>query len=586
MAKPSVSVIIPTYNRAEFIGSAIESVLKQKGQWNLEVIVVDDGSTDDTREILKKFGDKIRYFKNPHFGRPAVPRNFGLGKARGELIAFQDSDDLWTPNKLAAQAPLFDDPKVVMSYGQASVINEAGQDQKKALVPAAKLARGQKFISLLQENVISTLTVMARKSAIEAAGGFNESKGLKAVEDYDLWLRIAAQNPSGIKALNKTLAIHRAHSGNISAADDQLALERIITVFDSLWQFKLEDGQRAALEKQTEEMHRSWGRLQDEAGNHPLISVVMGIYKDESYVGLAVKSILDQTFRNFEFIIINDGSPDRSAQIVKDLGDRRIRLVNQTNRGLVDSLNKGIGLARGQFIARQDADDISLPTRFEKELSLLSSRPQVGLVGAFFAYIDEKNNQTGTVITAPTKHLDLRRSFYITNPFPHGCSLYRKEAYEDAGGYRDDYGPTEDYDLWRRMADLDWEIAIIPEVLYLYRLLPTGISHQKGEIQAKFTAKIIAEQFKKPFVLKGYQTIVRDARYYRKMDNPFAAQVFNQYVNEQFVIAMEMLARGWAKSGTITALAAWRLDRKLGRRLVRPIIGGWLRKFNLKPRKQ
>ena len=584
--KPQISVIIPTYNRAEFIGPAIESVLKQKGKWDLEIIVVDDGSTDDTAGVVKRFGDRILYFKSPHFGRPAVPRNFGLAKAKGKLIAFQDSDDLWAPEKLATQVPLFDDPKIVMSYGQASVINASGVDQKKPLVPAAWLNRGQKFESLIKENVISTLTVMARKKTIEAAGNFNESRELKAVEDYDLWLRIAAQNPGGVKALNKRLATHRAHAGNISAANNLLAVERIISVYGYVWQFKLTDAQRAALEKQIEAMHKVWGRLKDEAGETPLISVVMGIYKDEPYVGLAVQSILDQTVKNFEFIIINDGSPDRSPQIVKSLDDPRIRLVHQTNHGLVETLNKGVSLARGQFIARQDADDVSLPTRLEKEMSLLSSRPSVGLVGAFFAYIDDKSEPTGVVITAPTKHLDLRRSFYITNPFPHGCSLYRKEAFEQAGGYRDNYGPTEDYDLWRRMADQEWEIAIIPEVLYMYRLLKSGISHQKSDIQAKFTAKIIAEQFKKPFVLKGYRSIVKDARYYRKMDNTFADQVFHQYVNEQFVIAMEMLARGWAKSGTITALAALRLDRHLARRLIRPIIGGWLRKLKLKPRKR
>ena len=584
--KPQLSVIIPTYNRADFLPAAIDSVFQQKrSPLKYEVIVVDDGSTDDTEKIAKKYGARVRYFKIAHSGKPAVPRNYGLAKARGELVAFQDSDDLWQPDKLATQLPLFDDPKIVLSYGNARVMDAAGHQAKALYIKPAELAGGQSFAGLLKSNVISTLTVVARKAVIEAAGGFNQADDVRAVEDYDLWLRLVAAHPKGLKAVAKPLAIHRAHPGNISQADDLLALERILSVYDQLWTAKLSNAQRRALEKQIEQHHRDWDRLQDKAGSYPLISVVMGIYKDEKYVKKAVTSILDQSFSDFEFIIINDGSPDKSADVVRAIKDPRIRLIHQTNRGLVATLNKGISLARGQFIARQDADDISQPTRLAKELELLMARPKVGVVSVFFAYIDEKSKLTGTVITGLLKHLDLRRALYVNNPFSHGGAMFRKSAYQKAGGYTSDYGPTEDYVLWCKLADLEWELAMIPEVLYLYRLVPTGISQLAGSVQHDFAAKIVGEQFAKPFVYKGYRTIVGDGKYYWSLASPFAEQIFHQYVNEQFIISLEMLARGWAKSGTITALATSRLDRHFLRRLIRPIIGGWLRKLNLKPRK-
>lgn len=586
MSVPRLSVIIPTYNRAEFIEAAIDSVLKQKSPVAYEVIVVDDGSTDDTEKLLKKYGDRIRYFKIAHSGKPAVPRNFGLSQARGELIAFQDSDDLWVEDKLATQLPLFDDSKTVLSYGNARMMNTAGKESKDLYIKSDQLAGGQSFKTLLKTNVISTLTVVARKSAIEAAGGFNESDEVRAVEDYDLWLRIAAAHPKGIKHVAKALAVHRAHPGNISQADDLLAVERLLSVYNRLWQSSaLSDGQRAQLENQITNMHKAWGTLKTEQAGKPMISVVMGIYKDAKYVQAAAQSILDQTFTDFEFIVINDGSPDKSPEIVAGLNDQRIRLIHQTNHGLVDTLNKGLGLARGEFIARQDADDISLPSRFERELSLLASQPRVGLVSAFFAYIDDQSQPTGITITSPTKHLDLRRSFYIVNPFSHGCSLFRKSAYQQAGGYRSDYGPTEDYDLWRRLADDEWELAIIPEILYLYRLLPSGISQLAGSVQHKFAAKIVAEQFKKPFVYKGFRTIVADGRYYRRMQSQFAETIFHQYVNEQYVIAMELFARGKFKTGLITTAAAGRLDARQWRKLWRPAIGGFLRYFGLRSKK-
>src|SRR5687768_17471 len=107
-SKRYLSVVIPTYNRADFIVDAINSVLAQDfGGYSPEVIVVDDGSTDNTEEIIKKFKDKIRYIKIPHSGLPAVARNVGLKKASGEIIAFQDSDDLWDKDKLVNQLKVF-----------------------------------------------------------------------------------------------------------------------------------------------------------------------------------------------------------------------------------------------------------------------------------------------------------------------------------------------------------------------------------------------------------------------------------------------------------------------------------------------
>jgi len=587
VTKPDVSVIIPTYNRAGWLGGAIQSVLDQAGSHKLEVIVIDDGSTDDTGSVVKAFGSKVKYIKIEHSGKPAVARNEALAVAQGRLVAFLDSDDKWLPDKLNNQVPLFDDPEVILTYGNALVMKSDGELTKKKYIPTEELAGGESFKSLLLSNVLPTVTVMARRQALEELGGFNEADGLAAVEDYELWLRVANTYPKGIKSLNKTLAHYRQHDKNISQATQVTALRRIIEVYNQLWRGDLSSKNRPLLEQAIEDLHGLWGKTMDAEypQEKPIISVIMGIYKDEQHVWEAVQSILDQTYRNLEFIIINDGSPDRSPEIVASFDDLRIRLIHQTNHGLVYTLNKAAKLARGEFIARMDADDISMPSRFEKEMQLLISRAKVGVVGSFFAYIDKANQPTGVVITAPTKHIDIRRSFYINNPFGHGSTIFRKEAYLQAGDYTNDYGPTEDFDMWRRLADDSWQLAIIPEVLYLYRLVASGISAQAGTVQHKFAAKIIAEQFKKPFIYKGFRTIVHDGYFYRTMDSTFAEIVFHQYINEQYVIAMEMLARGWAKSGTITALAAWWLDHSLWRKLLRPVIGGFLRKFNLRPRK-
>ena len=555
MAK-QISVVIPSYNRSGFIKDAVDSVLNQKGALDLDIVVVDDGSTDDTEAVLKPYHKKIRYFKLPHSGLPAVARNFGIAKARGELIAFQDSDDQWPLDKLSLEAPIFDDPKVIMTYGHAKIMDSGGKISSKNVVAPSKLKNGESFSSLIKENVVSTLTVMVRKDALEAVGGFNESERLRAVEDYELWLRLAAKYPKGLRSIDKILAYYRVHDSNISSADDSLSVERLINVYDCMWENRqLTDAQRASLENQIFAMQENWSRLKNEAGEQPPISVVMGIYKDEVHVRKAIQSILEQTYPNFEFIIIDDGSQDKSAEIAASFEDPRIRIIHQVNHGLVYTLNQGVKLARAELIARMDADDISLPSRFEKELAWITADSRRGVVGSFFAYIDEKTSSpTGTVITSPTKHIDLWRNMYFNNPIGHGSTLIRRQAIIEAGGYRDNYGPNEDYDLWRRIVQ-NWEIGQIPEVLYWYRLSSGGISSTKQKLQHKLFAELVRDIWKGPIVAKSVKSIVKDAYFYAHLDSQFKRTVYHQYVDHQARLAFEFLIHGRLRTGYKTAFS-------------------------------
>lgn len=557
--KPYISVIIPTYNRAAYIAGAIESVLGQKDcKWPFEVIVVDDGSTDDTEQVLSRFKDKITYFKIPHSGKPAVARNAAIAKAGGKFIAFLDSDDHWVENKLANQMPLFEDENMVLVFGNGLIMQANGTLTKNKVLPDEKLKKAEKFESLMKENTITTTTVIVRRSAIDEVGGFSEDDDLRAVEDYELWLRIASRYPKGIKSLAKILVQYRQHPLNISRADDVLALQRIMAVYDKLWLADLTAKNRELLEEHITTTHSNMGGLFDSKSpqDRPVISVVMGIYKDEKHVKLAVQSVLDQTYTNFEFIIINDGSLDRSPEIVKSFNDPRIRLINQTWHGLVYALNQGIKLARGEFIARQDADDISLPSRFEKELAWITQDERRGLVGSFFTYIHERTSSpTSITITTPTKHKDLVQHLTYVNPFAHGSILARKQAMVDAGPYCDEYIHIEDFDLWRRLAST-WEIGQIPEVLYWYRISSGSISHQNQETQHKGAAKIVKEIWAKPVLVKSFKEIVKDAHYYRQLNSPFRDQVYDQYLNQQVRMAFSFLVHGRLKSGYRTAVGA------------------------------
>jgi len=233
MSRPrGVSVIIPTYNRAAFLTDAIRSVIDQKGNFAIDLIVVDDGSTDDTEEVVAKFGDDVRYHRIEPSGRPAVPRNVGIRMAKYDLIAFQDSDDRWVADKLQLQIGVFDDPNVALSYGNAAKMTDSGATTSDKMIDQHMAKSGFIFENLLNTNFISTLTVMVRKPAFDQVGLFDESPSLRAVEDYHLWLRIAANHK--IMYVDEVLAYYREHANNISASSQYKAHLLLSRVYSQL----------------------------------------------------------------------------------------------------------------------------------------------------------------------------------------------------------------------------------------------------------------------------------------------------------------------------------------------------------------
>ncbi len=220
----------------------------------------------------------------------------------------------------------------------------------------------------------------------------------------------------------------------------------------------------------------------------PLVSVVMSCFNDESHVAASVDSIRRQSLQNWEFIIINDGSTDGTAAKLDSIAssDSRIRVIHQENTGLTKALMRGCLEARAEFIARQDADDLSLPTRLEKQLKVIQQDDAIGLVSCFADYIGPDDEFLSTV-TRPidpgeaTNRLMKER----LGPPAHGTVLFRKSLYEAAGGYRPEFYFGQDADLWLRMVSMK-RIAYVPEVLYLFRWHPGSITGSNRNIQREF----------------------------------------------------------------------------------------------------
>ncbi len=205
--RPRVSVILPTYNRASLLKYALDSVMSQTFR-DLEVIVVDDGSTDETAEIVKSYSRGIRYLYVEHSGLPSVTRNAGLRLTKGEHVAFLDSDDEWLPEKVERQVEVLETHPAIGLVCSNALTLEHGQTKPGRLYLRDDLGgSGWVLAKLLRENFVITSTVLMRRSLFDRIGGFSEDPSLCALEDYDLWLRVAAV--AEIYYVPEALAIYR-----------------------------------------------------------------------------------------------------------------------------------------------------------------------------------------------------------------------------------------------------------------------------------------------------------------------------------------------------------------------------------------
>jgi glycosyltransferase involved in cell wall biosynthesis len=223
----------------------------------------------------------------------------------------------------------------------------------------------------------------------------------------------------------------------------------------------------------------------------PVVSVIMPTYNAEKYLHEAVDSILSQTFSDFEFIVIDDGSTDTSGIMLSEYArkDARIRVYRQpSNQGIVAALNRGLALAQGKYIARMDADDISLPDRLKKQVAFMDTHPDIGVVGTCAEIINRDGQCIDTIdypLTDPLIHWAL--CFY--SPIIHPSIMACCGILRSAGGYLSTYPHTEDYELWARLSPTT-HFANLPDRLLLLRMHDSNISVVNRTVQIKNSATI------------------------------------------------------------------------------------------------
>ncbi len=295
------------------------------------------------------------------------------------------------------------------------------------------------------------------------------------------------------------------------------------------------------------------------------ITVLMTVYNGVKFLAEAVESVLNQTFEDFESLIIDDASTDASVELIRSYEDSRIRLVlNGENMGQAASLNVGLELARGRYVARLDQDDISMPRRLDAQKRLLDSRPDVGVVCAWEHSIDEKGRKVREWRSEITDF-----GAYIGTltlglcPVWHPSTMFRRDLVTELGGYNPDFAPAEDFELWVRIAQARFGGAIVPEFLVLQRIHGGRQSETRQVVQEQNTRRA-HEQFLETYCNARETEILG---LLLRMEKEFWDRCRSRKELERALSALELLLRRIREQLNLSDAEAASLIRRIHRRL-------------------
>lgn len=275
----------------------------------------------------------------------------------------------------------------------------------------------------------------------------------------------------------------------------------------------------------------------------PKISIIMPAYNAEKYIKEAVDSILNQTFKDFELIIVNDGSTDSTKTIIESYIDPRIKIItHKTNQGIYSSRSDGLKAAQGEFIAVLDSDDIAMKNRLEEQSNFMIKNPDIAVVGSWMEVIDVDSGDTYT-LKPECDPVIIKWMHILKNQILNSASFFRKDIVDKIGYYKKEYEYAEDYDLWSRISRR-YKMANIPKVLVKYRIRKKSVTRasESGKAQRQHILEIIfnninyyinlgQEDFKifvnavKEAKISGFKNLIKVRKIYKDL--------FNSYIKKE-----------------------------------------------------
>ena len=525
---PLVSIVIPTYNSAEFLVTALDSVFNQTYN-NYEVIVVDDGSTDKTQEVIaaQRSRLKIEYICQENQG-VAAARNRGIAAARGEFIAFLDADDLFLPYKLQQQIAVFQaQPEVGMVISGWHLTDETGN-----IIRDVELWHSLPKLDLhtwLYWKPVLPSATMVRRHWLQKVGGFPSAT--IPVEDVECFLNLVLQGCQAVwcpqigtiyrqvnsdslcrntlRRVESLKLLHQRFFGQDNLPDRIRQEENYVNYCNLVWSAwhlyhngygqQMCDYLHQSLSYTTqaqEEISLYWlnffENYYQEIGEslntylltqtpgwqelitatlttqRPIVSVIIPAYNCAKYLPEAIASVLEQTYDDYEIIVVDDGSTDNTREVITPFLDR-VRYFQQVNQGVSATRNRGIYLARGELVAFLDADDIFVPHKLEHQVKVFTERSQVGIVNSGYRLISESGEELRDVERWQQIPDLTPETWLLHKPVLPSAMMFRRDWLLEVGGFDRRFFASEDVDLVLRMVAKGCQSAWLKEITVYYR---------------------------------------------------------------------------------------------------------------------
>ncbi len=484
VSPPSVSVIITCYNYGRYLEQCVRSVVSQTFT-DVEIIIVNDGSTDDTIDVAERLiagttTHAIKLITQENSGQPAIARNRGIAEARGRYILCLDADDLIHPEMIRLCVRVLEErPDIAIAY-----TDRRDFDGVEQIVNAGEY----NFQKLRYANHISYCALF-RREVWEAVGGYREN--VRGMEDWDFWIAAGAKGFHGLR-IAEPLFLYRRHDTGVYQ-DVLRDSERIFAniVLNNAEVYEKGDIEKAGKILSDTEVDRKKGT--------PAVSVIIPTRNRPEMLVTAIRSVLDQSFRDFEIIVVNDAGMDVENIISFLNAEGNIVYVrHDRRRDRSAARNTALKLARGRYIAYLDDDDIYYPDHLETLVNYLeSSRFSVAYTDAYRSIMTkEKGRYISERKDIPYSYDFSDRTLLVSNYIPILCVMHERACIEKAGMFDESFSTHEDWDLWIRISR-HYPFAHIKKVTCEFTWWQDGsstISQMKNDFQR--TRRIIYERYR------------------------------------------------------------------------------------------
>ncbi len=462
-ALPLVSVVVPVYNGAQHLREAVRSIERQ-GYQPLEIIVVDDGSTDETPRVIASLGDRVRALRQDNAG-PAAARNYGIAASHGQLLAFCDADDTWPDGKLHLQVGrLQQDAELDVVLGRVQYVADDGER-----VPNVQF----------EDPDAQVLTHVHLGSGVYTRRGFDAvgvfDATLRFSEDID-WFFRARELGVRIRILPQVTLLYRIHPGNMTRGVAPSDLELITVLKRSVERRKAAGREGVSLGR--------WRDLDDvghdspaHRSGEPPVTVIIPVFDDTRYLDEAVESALAQTHRPFEIVVVDDGSEEPVRLPARFHG--RVQLVRTAHRGQGAARNLAARRARSGLLAFLDADDVWLPDKLEQQVQLFEADQGLDMVfGRFEEFVSPEFRSDD----ARARHGQVHER---TGPVP-STFLVRTKVFQRVGGFREDVVFGEFIDWYSRATEARLREATIDRVVTRRRIHDRNTGVVKRDLRVQY----------------------------------------------------------------------------------------------------